>query len=237
MEAFMNAYLLDALVVYCEICGKPICEDWRKDKSRKPLRFCSRSCANTHTRTERSKLKTKHSVNKSLLSKGFLEIYCDNCGKMLPQVPNEKNDYRHLCKECRSSMSTQSLYKSLIERWKNGENVSTELSHEHGINILELKESAKIRIKSFLLEEQNHCCSICGQPDIHQNKPLTFILDHIDGDWTNQLKSNFRLVCPNCNSQLETTLSRTGKGRLSVKYYAIKQKQELKAFEESLNRE
>ena len=36
---------------YCEKCGKEFSEDYRKDPSsrKKPMRFCSRSCANSRT--------------------------------------------------------------------------------------------------------------------------------------------------------------------------------------------
>ena len=47
------------MIGYCEICGKEILEDWRKDKDTRktPLRFCSRSCANTRHHSEETKLK------------------------------------------------------------------------------------------------------------------------------------------------------------------------------------
>ena len=48
-------------------------------------------------------------------------------------------------------------------------------------------------------------CSICGLQAEWQGKPLTLILDHIDGSNHNNVLSNLRWVCPNCNQQLETT--------------------------------
>jgi hypothetical protein len=41
-------------------------------------------------------------------------------------------------------------------------------------------------------------------------KPLLPTLDHIDGNKQNNLPSNLRLLCPNCDSQLPT---RGGKNR------------------------
>lgn len=47
-------------------------------------------------------------------------------------------------------------------------------------------------------------CAICGQEPFWNNKPLTLTLDHIDGNNTNDVLSNLRWVCPNCDRQLDT---------------------------------
>lgn len=50
-----------------------------------------------------------------------------------------------------------------------------------------------------------YVCSICGQEPQWQNKPLTLILDHINGHNHDDRLENLRWVCPNCNQQLDTT--------------------------------
>lgn len=44
------------------------------------------------------------------------------------------------------------------------------------------------------------------------DKELIFILDHIDGDASNNKRNNFRLICPNCDSQLDTYKSKNKNG-------------------------
>ena len=47
-------------------------------------------------------------------------------------------------------------------------------------------------------------CSLCGI-NSWLGKPLTLEIDHVDGNWLNNLVDNLRFVCPNCHSQQETT--------------------------------
>ncbi len=57
-------------------------------------------------------------------------------------------------------------------------------------------------------------CSICGIINVWNNKPITFIFDHINGINTDNRLENIRIVCPNCNSQLETTGSKNNHRQL-----------------------
>jgi hypothetical protein len=69
-------------------------------------------------------------------------------------------------------------------------------------------------IRDYVAAEQSGCCAICGGSSTWQGLPLTLILDHIDGNPTNNRRENLRLVCPNCDSQLPTYKSRNrGSGR------------------------
>ena len=54
------------------------------------------------------------------------------------------------------------------------------------------------------LQTNGKICSICGQKPFWNGKPLTLTLDHIDGDNTNDVLTNLRWVCPNCDRQLDT---------------------------------
>lgn len=56
-------------------------------------------------------------------------------------------------------------------------------------------------------------CAICGQEPLWNTKPMTLILDHINGKRDDHRMENLRLVCPNCNSQLVTTGGRANRRR------------------------
>jgi hypothetical protein len=69
-------------------------------------------------------------------------------------------------------------------------------------------------IRHHLLKEQAWGCAICSCPEEWNDQPLVFVLDHIDGDSTNNRRDNLQLVCPNCDSQLPTFKARNrGNGR------------------------
>jgi hypothetical protein len=61
-------------------------------------------------------------------------------------------------------------------------------------------------LKRRLLKEGllvNHCYE-CLSPPVWRGKPLVLILDHRNGDRSDNRIENLRLLCPNCNSQQST---------------------------------
>lgn len=65
-------------------------------------------------------------------------------------------------------------------------------------------------------EYTEYVCAICGQKPEWNNKPMTLILDHINGKNKDDRLENLRWVCPNCNSQLPTTGSRNWKYQMAA---------------------
>lgn len=64
--------------------------------------------------------------------------------------------------------------------------------------------------KRYIKQCKEIKCNRCGIYS-WMGKPLTLQLDHIDGDSTNNILSNLRLLCPNCHSQTDTFCSRKRK--------------------------
>jgi|TARA_Y100000034_G_scaffold47095_1_gene57989 hypothetical protein len=68
-------------------------------------------------------------------------------------------------------------------------------------------------IKKYLLEINGCKCEICGGTE-WQGNPMPLVLDHINGNSTDNNLSNLRLVCGNCDMQLPTYKSKNiGNGR------------------------
>lgn len=78
-------------------------------------------------------------------------------------------------------------------------------------------------IKRYILKKQNNKCAICGITSTWNNKPMTLILDHINGNASDNSESNLRCICPNCDSQLDTYKSKNkNSARSNRKYFVIK---------------
>jgi len=69
-------------------------------------------------------------------------------------------------------------------------------------------------VRLHIIAEQGHRCAICDQTLVWNGGPLVLVLDHVDGDSSNNRRENLRLICPNCDSQLPTYKNRNkGRGR------------------------
>lgn len=71
-------------------------------------------------------------------------------------------------------------------------------------NSIHSRKAAKERFVKLVKDE----CAICGQQPLWNGSPMKLILDHINGIFNDHRVENLRLVCPNCNSQLDTFCSR-----------------------------
>jgi len=69
--------------------------------------------------------------------------------------------------------------------------------------------------KKYLIEINTGKCQICGLSEWN-GKQMPLVLDHIDGNAYNNLLTNLRVICHNCDAQTPTFTGRNkGKGRVN----------------------
>lgn len=163
--------------------------------------------------------------------------FCLNCKKELPYekrhdkfcshscsatLTNQKRQHTRICLECDTEFNCQpsSLNKFCSSTCFGVHTRKKSVENWLETGELKLAKSGQVASKSFvklyLLEEQKHCCFICGMKDEWNNKPINFVLDHINGDSTENKRENLRLICHNCDSQTDTYKGRNkGNGRRS----------------------
>ncbi len=126
---------------------------------------------------------------------------CLRCGK---------SPKRSLYTYCSNKCQQQYAYEQFVANWRaqslRKNNIVTSVN---GSNY----------IRRYLIQKYNESCSLCGWNMRH---PVTGVVplevDHIDGDATNNLEDNVRVVCPNCHALTVNFRNlNKGKGRIGRK--------------------
>ena len=161
--------------------------------SKRSQKFCSHSCSAAFN-------------NKLRASK--VERFCKYC-----KTPLQLHYASDPKKFCNSKCASNSKVAEKREAWlSTGKIGSTSKSG----NVVKGKY-----VRDYIRDCQDNKCAICGMPPQWNNIPLTFVLDHINGISTDNRRVNLRLICSNCDSQLDTYKARNkGRGRRSLGFKA-----------------
>lgn len=193
----------------CLNCGKQL-SGWQ-------TKFCCKSCAATYNNKLRGPMseETKEKIKNTLLEKyppkpiktkekkstqlKPKQQICIVCGKIF-----ENNKKRKTCSDECNNILTKTLAKEYQSK-RHKECYKYYLEHQE-----EFCRPNYIpkQFKQEFIEEQGGRCAICGMKPEWNGKPIVFIMDHIDGDASNNRRDNLRCICPNCDSQLDTYKSK-----------------------------
>ena len=70
--------------------------------------------------------------------------------------------------------------------------------------------------RQYLIKKRGRKCEICGT-EKWNGKDIPLLVDHINGNSSDNTFGNLRIICPNCDAQLPTYKSKNiGKGRRTL---------------------
>jgi hypothetical protein len=179
------------LIKICLECEK----EFNASGNKRENVYCSQSCAATSNNRKFPKRGFVVSPEPSPKRIKNVKANCKNCGEI---VNNHASIF------CSTKCNFDYKKQEYIANWlANGIDNNSSFPEGHAI-------------REYIRADQNNQCAICLADPIHNELPIRFVLDHISGDASNNSRENLRLVCPNCDSQLDTYKSKNkGNGRHS----------------------
>lgn len=150
-------------------------------------------------------IRAKFPINFIPANKGTGKIIiCKNCDKIISPSTWDKQQFCD--KTCAGEYKSRKIYEAYLQNPESYCRASY----------------TPVAFKKFILKEQNNKCAICGLDNFWNNKTLIFILDHINGDASNNRRENLRMICPNCDSQLDTYKSKNKNSARKERYLLMK---------------
>lgn len=115
-------------------------------------------------------------------------------------------------KYCSIKCQQDNIYHAYIERWKAG--IESGMRGEY---------QTSRYLRRYMFEKYDYKCASCGWGETNQySKTIPLELEHIDGNYKNNIEENLTLLCPNCHSLTPTYKgANMGGGRKDRKKYTM----------------
>ena len=125
---------------------------------------------------------------------------CINCNK----------EIKKRSKYCSNKCQKEYQYKTYINKWKNNQ-----------INGMRGEYQISSYIKTYLFNKYNNKCARCGWGEFNKyTNKIPLEIEHIDGNYKNNIEENLILLYPNCHSLTSTYKgANLNKGRKSRNKY------------------
>jgi uncharacterized CHY-type Zn-finger protein len=114
------------------------------------------------------------------------------------------------CPEC-NVVFTAPKSKKFCSKVCSATSVSTRAFIASELRALSYRPSQR----RYLMKTRGHQCEVCSITEWN-DLPTPLELDHIDGNASNNIRTNLRLICPNCHAQTSTYKAKNkGNGRMA----------------------
>lgn len=122
---------------------------------------------------------------------------CEFCGNEITK--------RWASKFCSHQCQAAYTHSTFITQWKNGD---INASICDGLSVSK-------HIRRHLFEKYTNQCCKCGWSKVNPTTgKIPLVINHIDGDSSNNVEQNLELICPSCDSLTPTYMAlNKGKGR------------------------
>lgn len=166
-----------------------LCKQCNNEIKNKSNIFCNRSCsAKYNNKLKPSRIKPEQ------------RFKCLNCNVEIIRRPSQiaKGHTQYCSTLCMHNHRKKCNEQERMQRFKTGKLV------------------LRSQLRKIVLKRDTHQCSCC-KLTTWQNQPIPLWLDHIDGNASNNMPENLRLICLNCDALGDTFGNKNrGKGRRSL---------------------
>lgn len=203
-------------LLHCDQCSKDV---WRPKHQIRENNFCSVECRKIFREKTGKRIdlicswcakifkRFKHHADKVESKIYFCSRKCQqeasiqyriNCANCNIEVIGKGRIY------CSAKCQSELEFKKNVENWKSGK-----------IDGMNVAEGLKNFVRKYLIDKCGNKCQECGWCVVNiTTGKVPLQIDHIDGDYKNNVESNLRVLCPNCHSLTSTFGSlNIGRGR------------------------